>query len=254
LLQPHLQVAAPRRLALLDADPELAGLLDPNSRERARRELLVAVAALPLGVWEVGSLRKASALNPGLLLLDGVVAREVALGGGISTELLGGGDLIRPWPADSADLLTSEVRWNVLAHTRVAILDATFLNQAAAFPGLNAMLIERVEVRARRLALLQAIAHMTRVEDRLLALFQQLAERWGRVTGEGVVIPLCLTHRTLSELVGARRPTVSTAAAALDRTGALRRRRDGSWLLAVTERAQPAAPASVAQRRRLLAS
>jgi hypothetical protein len=241
-------------LALLDADPELGALLDTESRERARRELLVAIAALPLGVWEVGSLTAASPLNPGLLLLDGVVAREVALGGGLSSELLGAGDLIRPWSADSADLLTSEVRWNVLAHARVAILDATFLNNAAPYPALNAMLLERVESRARQLALLQAIAHMTRVEDRLLALFQQLAERWGRVTATGVVIPLCLTHRTLSELVGARRPTVSTAAAALDRAGALRRRADGSWLLAVTERAQPEAPASVAQRRRLLAS
>jgi hypothetical protein len=254
LFQAQLQATAPRRLALLDADPELAVLLDPLARERGRRELLVAIAALPLGVWDAGSLQEASALNPGLLLLDGVVAREVALGGGLSSELLGAGDLIRPWRTDHDDLLSSEVRWNVLAHSRVAILDAAFLSKAASYPGLNAMLLERVEARARRLALLQAIAHMTRVEDRLLALFQQLAERWGRVTAQGVVIPLCLTHRTLSELVGARRPTVSTAAAALDKTGALRRRSDGSWLLAVTERAQPESPASVAQRRRLLAS
>ena len=203
---------------------------------------------------DAGSLKDASVINVGLLIIDGVVAREVALGGGLSSELLGPGDLIRPWSVDGDDgLLTNEVRWNVLAQTRVAILDGVFMGKAAAFPGIGAMLLERVEARTRRLALTQAIAHMTRVEDRLLAMFSMLAERWGRVTTDGLVIPLCLSHRTLSELVGARRPTVSTAAAKLARLGALRRRADGSWLLAVTERQSAMAPASVPQRRRLLA-
>jgi CRP/FNR family transcriptional regulator, cyclic AMP receptor protein len=251
LLQPNFQ-APPRRLSLLDVDAELGALLDATHRERARRELQVAVAVLPHGVWESRTLRDASPLNPGLLILDGVVAREIALGGGLSSELLGPGDLIRPW-AGIDDVLESETRWNVLAEARVAILDATFLNKAAAFPGIGAMLLERVEARTRRLALTQAIAHMTRVEDRLLAIFRHLAERWGRVTSDGIVVPLCLSHRTLAELIGARRPTVSTAAAKLDRMGALRRRSDGSWLLAVTERPHPHAPASVPQRRRLLA-
>jgi CRP/FNR family cyclic AMP-dependent transcriptional regulator len=254
LLQPNFQ-APPRRLSLIDVDAELAELLDPTQQDRARRELQVAVAAFARGIWDVGALEDASVVNVGLLILEGVVAREVALGGGLSSELLGPGDLIRPWSADSAvDLLASEVRWNVLADTRVAILDGPFLNKLAAFPGVSAMLLERVEARSRRLALTQAIAHQTRVEDRLLSIFRLLAERWGRVGADGLVIPLCLSHRTLAELIGARRPTVSTAAAKLARLGALRRRDDGSWLLAITEHPRPAAPASVPQRRRLLAS
>jgi Crp-like helix-turn-helix domain len=44
-----------------------------------------------------------------------------------------------------------------------------------------------------------------------MALFWHLAERWGRVSGNGVLVPLALTHRILGQLVGARRPTVSTA-------------------------------------------
>ena len=52
---------------------------------------------------------------------------------------------------------------------------------------------------------------LTRVERRLKALFWHLAERWGRVSGDGVIVPLALTHRILGQLVGARRPTVSTA-------------------------------------------
>jgi hypothetical protein len=62
-------------------------------------------------------------------------------------------------------------------------------------------------------------------------LFWHLAERWGRVTGDGVIVPLALTHRILGQLVGARRPTVSTALSELAERGELVRRPDGSWLL-----------------------
>ena len=44
-------------------------------------------------------------------------------------------------------------------------------------------------------------------------------------------MPLVLSHRLIGELVGARRPTVSTALAELARDGQLVRRDDGTWLL-----------------------
>jgi hypothetical protein len=74
------------------------------------------------------------------------------------------------------------------------------------------------------------------------------------VTADGVLLPLCLSHRMLGELVGARRPSVSTAAAALERSGRLVRRPDGTWLVRDHESAPRPAPESVAQRRRLLAA
>jgi CRP/FNR family transcriptional regulator, cyclic AMP receptor protein len=46
-----------------------------------------------------------------------------------------------------------------------------------------------------------------------------------------VIVPLALTHRILGQLVGARRPTASTALAELAERGELVRRPDGSWLL-----------------------
>jgi hypothetical protein len=58
-----------------------------------------------------------------------------------------------------------------------------------------------------------------------------LAERWGRVTPDGVLLPLTLSHRMLGQLIGARRPTVSTALGALTRAGEVSRRMDGGWLL-----------------------
>jgi hypothetical protein len=45
------------------------------------------------------------------------------------------------------------------------------------------------------------------------------------------VVPLALTHRILGQLVGARRPTVSTALSELAEREELVRRSDGSWLL-----------------------
>jgi CRP/FNR family cyclic AMP-dependent transcriptional regulator len=92
-------------------------------------------------------------------------------------------------------------------------------------------LFDRLSERSMRLATTQAISQLTRVDRRLKALFWHLAERWGRVGGEGVVIPLALTHRILGQLVGARRPTVSTALSELALRDELVRRVDGSWLL-----------------------
>ncbi len=56
-----------------------------------------------------------------------------------------------------------------------------------------------------------AIVHQARVDVRLHMLLWHLASRWGRVGNEGVSLPLRLTHAVLSELVAARRPTVTSA-------------------------------------------
>ena len=92
-------------------------------------------------------------------------------------------------------------------------------------------MLDRVSERAHRLAVTQAIAQLTGVERRLHALLWHLAARFGRVTPDGVVVPLALSHQRLGELIGARRPTVSTALGVLAREGSLRRRADGGWLL-----------------------
>lgn len=72
---------------------------------------------------------------------------------------------------------------------------------------------------------------MPRVEERLLASFGLLAERYGTVRRDGFLIPLELTHQALGEIVGARRPTVSLALKNLNADGRLVRCSDG-WVLA----------------------
>ena len=78
---------------------------------------------------------------------------------------------------------------------------------------------------------LQAIAQMTRVDDRVLMLLWHLSERWGRVRRDGILLPLRLPHKAIARLIGARRPSVTTAIGALERRGDLERRADGAWLL-----------------------
>jgi CRP-like cAMP-binding protein len=61
------------------------------------------------------------------------------------------------------------------------------------------------------------------VEARLLVQFWQLAERWGRVDRDGIAVTLPLTHELLAKLVGAARPSVTTALGRLAEGGLLLR-------------------------------
>jgi CRP/FNR family cyclic AMP-dependent transcriptional regulator len=217
---------------LLDADPGLGRLLSPARRERARRELVVRTHRLPSGPWEAPGPVGARAGHVGLLILDGVLARELIVSGQVSAELLGRGDLIRPWqPAWRAGLLPVATRWSVLSPVTVAVLDRRFAAEAARYPEVTASLFDRLSDRSSRLATMQAICQLTRVDRRLKALFWHLAERWGRLSPDGVIVPLALTQRMLGQLVGARRPTIAAGLAELAERGELHRRPDGAWLL-----------------------
>ncbi len=113
----------------------------------------------------------------------------------------------------------------------MAIVDQALAVRMAQWPEIFAALMDRAARRAERLVVTQAIAHLTRVDDRLLALLWLLAERWGRVVPGGVLVSLRLPHRTLAGMVGARRPSVTTALGQLMARGAIERRADGAWIL-----------------------
>ena len=217
--------SAPLRVPLLELDPELGAQLDPERFVQARALLCAPVVALDGDRLE-------SSAGPGLLIVRGVLARQIVSGGAVSaTELLGPGDVLWPRTEADADLLALEVRWEPLSRVLAAVLDERICHVLARWPELTAVLLDRAGARAHRLAVTQAIAQLTGVERRLHALLWHLAGRFGRVTPDGVVVPLALSHQRLGELIGARRPTVSTALGVLAREGSLRRREDGAWLL-----------------------
>ena len=211
--------------------------------------------AVESGPWDVDRLSGASPEHVGLLVLDGVIAREVLVSDTVSTELLGPGDVVRPWRMqDGSSLLRHTIRWNVLSRSRFALLDRRLSAELGRYPEVSAAIIDRVNERALRLAVTQAISQLNRVDRRLLALFWHLSERWGKITADGVALPMTLSHRMLGQLVGARRPTVSTALGELVRQGELARRSDGTWLLTGEPAGIPAPEIErvIPMRRRLL--
>jgi CRP/FNR family transcriptional regulator, cyclic AMP receptor protein len=221
-----------RVIALLDADPDLGRLLDGDALEEARRELVVRQHFVSAGPWDGERLRDAGPEHVGLFMVEGLMARELALADNVSAELLGPGDVLRPWQAEGPErLVPFDVRWNVLQPARLAVLDRRFAAVLARHPEVNAMLMDRLADRAHRLSVMQAISQLNGVDRRLLTLFWHLAERWGRVTREGVAVSAPVPHRIVAQLVGARRPTVSTALSRLAERGELIRRPDGTWLL-----------------------
>jgi hypothetical protein len=196
----------------------------------AQRALVVSVQELYDGGDELTALSRSSPSHLGLLVLDGVVAREVVLGDTVSTELLGAGDIVRPWTMEEpGGLLDVTVQWSALSDVRFAVLGRRLAVELCRYPELYTALMDRMSQRSARLATTQAISQMTKVDRRLLALFWHLGESWGRMTAAGVHVPLRISHRLLGQLTGARRPTISAAVKQLADSGELTRRADGTW-------------------------
>jgi CRP/FNR family transcriptional regulator, cyclic AMP receptor protein len=217
---------------LLNVDPDLARELDPRRAREASQRLYARSIDIPRGRWLPSPALFQSGRPIGLLVLEGLLAREATVEDHPSTELLGPGDVLRAWDdPDVEELLPRTIDWSALAPTRVAIIDHAFAVRTAQWPEVFASLLDRAARRAERLVVMQAIAHLTRVDDRLLALLWCLAERWGRVVPGGVVVSLRLSHRTLAGMIGARRPSVTTALGQLMARGELQRRADGDWIL-----------------------
>ncbi|HEU4977232.1 MAG TPA: Crp/Fnr family transcriptional regulator [Baekduia sp.] len=215
---------------LLEADPELGDGLAPVDLDRARRHLTAPVRHLGTGRWAPADEVLGTA-SLGLLVLDGLIVRDLDLGRRSSTEVLGAGDLMRPWDVDGEmEELPVAVRWSVLQETRFAVLDHRFLQMAVRFPAIIDALMVRGLRRHRWLSLRLVVNQLVRLDDRLLLAMWALADRWGRVTPDGILVPVPLTHSALARLVGARRPSVTSALGDLARDGLVERTEDG-WLL-----------------------
>jgi hypothetical protein len=216
-----------RRRPLPDADPGLAGLIGSDAVASARRSLLVAIRRLPVGEWRPDRSEPEPG-HLGYLIVAGLITRELQLAGAGSVELLGQGDLLRPWDEDAASFV--DARWLVREPVELADLDRGVTTRLCEWPELVSAIAERGLRRSRSLAVHSAIESMRGLEDRLIALFWHLAERWGERAAGGVVVPLLLTHQSLSELIGARRPSVTTALGDLRRRDLLVRVEEG-WIL-----------------------
>jgi CRP/FNR family cyclic AMP-dependent transcriptional regulator len=217
-------------VALLRVDAALREAVPAAERPLAERVVVVAGRELEAGQWSPDTLVGASPPPFAALLVRGILTHDVILGGRVSANLLGPGDLFRPWR--SADTcLPCDARWTATGGAAVALLDERFVAATRRWPGLSAVVHERLAAQLENARLHTAIAGLPRVEERVLALFWHLADRWGIVRPDGVLVELALTHALIGHLVAAQRPTVSLALQALGDAGLVKREPTGAWLL-----------------------
>lgn len=212
---------------LLEVEPDLGRYLDPAQRSAARKLRLPVETVSSDNADVDATIAEARAF--GALVLDGMLLRRVRVDHHAALRLLGPGDIYL-LGAEPASALVAESSCSAVAGTRFALLNNDILVATYRWPHLVAGLLRRVAEQGERTSLQLAVGHLPRVEERLLAMFELIAEQFGVVTPRGRMIQLGLTHETLGGLIGARRSTVSLALRTLADRGELSRTDDG-WLL-----------------------
>ena len=170
------------------------------------------------------------------IIVDGIVLKQTQFAGRSSLELLGPGDVVAP-PLSPLRQLESRAISSYAAHglASLAVIDDQFRAAARRCPELSDALLDRLARQTHRASMHLAMLHIARAEDRVLALFSDLAERFGRVTPDGILIEVELTHGLIGQLVGSRRPTVSLALEEHSSLGTLTKTPNGRWMLRSTD-------------------
>src|SRR4051812_29440319 len=86
--------ASEERIALLEADPDLARHVSSSELSRARTSVTAPLVVLGEGRFEPADVFAAGKNPFAALVLSGLVAREITVGGQPTLRLLGPGDLI----------------------------------------------------------------------------------------------------------------------------------------------------------------
>ena len=216
----------------LSEDRSLAAVLEGEDQVLACRYAVADCLELERGVHLPSELVDGAGLL-GLLVLDGLMVRQVVVADRRCGELVGPRAILRPWDDFGQTApMPFEVEWRVVEDMRLALLDRRFLATIVRWPRLIEAVVERTVERAQTLAFEVAIHCLQHVDLRLHVLFWHLADRYGKVTPQGIHLPLRLSHQDLAELVGAARPSVSTALKRLAERGQVWRRDDRTWMLA----------------------
>jgi len=216
------------RARLLVEDPDLASRLEERTAQTLQDLLLVPIEDVPTGPW---SPPERDGPVGGFIVLDGALAKNASIVDSTTTQLFGPGALVQPGADRDETLLPWRTAWYAVSPTRLAELDERVVAAAWHHPGLAAALLARAAETAADAGFILAASNLSRLDARLLALLWHLADRFGHVATDGMVLHLPLSHRLLAQMVGAQRPSVTTALRQLSERDALARRDDGAWLL-----------------------
>jgi hypothetical protein len=224
-------VTAVGTVRVLEEDPDLGARLHPEGARAAARSLVARCRAVSPGAWRSPEQQDEPGFW-GLLVLDGLLGVRVQLEDRSHLEVLGQGDLLRPWVDLGPYASTpSSVDWVVFEAARLAVLDRRFAASACRWPEVPSALMGRLVLRARRLSFQHAVASVRGVDERLELMLWHFADRWGRVAPEGVRLGLALSHAELAEVVGASRQSVSTALMDLRRRRSIEHAAPRTWIL-----------------------
>jgi len=216
--------------SVLDIDPDLLGELPADQFEAIRDAARVRVLSVPAGKWDPNDLRSSAYF--GVLITKGRLAASVGVGNRKHVEVLGPGDVAQPWVggADRASI-PQDTSWRVLQELELAVLDRRFAALTARWPIITRALMERLVLRSRRLLFQLAVLSIPQIAARIELVMWHFADRWGRMTRDGVLLELPMSHELLAQVVSSQRPSVTTALTELRERGRIERRDDGSWIL-----------------------
>jgi hypothetical protein len=220
------------RRSLLDFDPDLGEGLDPARFATAERHLVCRLERVGVGDWRPGPEVYGARGGIGLILVEGFMVRLVALEHRTAGEVLGPGDLLRPWQDDGEHAVYPfEAAWRAIQPMTFGVIDKVLTARLGPFPEVTSALAGRAMARSRRIAGHLVLAQLASVEHRVLLALWHMADLWGRVRTDGIVVPIRLTHELLGSIVGARRPSVTAALSALDEQGLAHAQPGGGFLL-----------------------
>lgn len=211
--------------------PEILASVAAEDRPLAEQTLIVPlISARDTDLADVIRTQIPGAFD--FLIVDGVVLKETTLARRSALELLGRGDLLAP-PLTAARQLESRAVSRYLAHGPVSLaaIENHMRQAATRWPGIADYLHDRLARQTHHASMHLAMLHLPRVEDRLIAVFSDLAERFGHMTPDGILIDLPLTHEIIGGLVGSRRPTVTLALQQLASKGSIARLDGDRWKL-----------------------
>lgn len=223
-------------MALLDWDSWLADGVDDADRRVLRERAVARVLELSPGPLAHG--REVSS-GLGLLVLDGWLCGHFSVEGRQGIDLVGPDDVFRPAVQLDAGLAVDACQWEVMTTVHAAVLDEAFARRIAAWPQVMAKVLDRLSIRLRWHGFLSALHQVPSTERRVHLALQAFADRWGRVTPQGILVPVPLTHRQLGLIIGACRTSTSSAVSSLIREGVLERRDDRTWILPLPTDREP---------------
>jgi len=216
---------------VVEALPDLHDALPLERRVAARRTLRARVLRLRRGRWDAVGDAPLIGEGAGFLVLDGALIRCVTAAHRTSGELLGPGDVLRPDHDPFGEDPLFSTYYRTISDVRLGVLDGRVTRAAALIPELAPAVVASMTRRSGSLSRQLVIVQSQSVETRILVTLNYLAERWGVMTAKGIVLPEFLSHGTLALLLGARRPSVTSAMVRLAARGEVQRRADGRWLL-----------------------